>query len=103
MRSPCHFQNRIQKSMTISPLDRRFLDLMDRIEQTQQDQIAALTQRLAAAEQHNAQLTTQLADLENLIQRQGAALSSLNDTLARFLAPPDTPPLSDALSDGSGI
>jgi septal ring factor EnvC (AmiA/AmiB activator) len=89
--------------MNISPLDRRFLDLMDRIEQTQKDEIAALTQRLAAAEQHNSQLTTQLADLENLIQRQGAALCSLNDTLARFLGPVDTPPLSDALSDGSRI
>jgi len=89
--------------MNISPLDRRFLDLMDRIEQTQQDQIAALTRRLAASEQHNTQVTTRLADLEHLIHRQGAALSSLNGTLAKFLAPSDTPPSSDALSNGSGI
>lgn len=87
--------------MNISPLDRRFLDLMDRIEQTQQDQIATLTQRLAALEQHNTQLTTRLTELENLIQRQDAALSSLNDTLARFLAPLAMPPSSDTLSDGS--
>jgi uncharacterized coiled-coil protein SlyX len=78
--------------MNISPLDRRFLDLMDRIEQTQQDQIAALTQRLAAAEQHNTQVTKRLTDLEYLIQRREAALSSLNDMLAKFLAPSDTPP-----------
>lgn len=87
--------------MTLSSLDRRFLDLMHRIEQTQQDQISALTDRLAAAEALNIEVTTRLTELEDLIQRQDAALSSLNDTLARFLVPLDMPPSSDTLSDGS--
>jgi hypothetical protein len=46
-------------------------------------------------------MTTRLTELEDLIQRQGAALSSLNDTLARFLAPLAMQPSSDTLSDGS--
>ena len=87
--------------MTLSSLDRHFFDLMDRIEQTQQDLISALTQRLQAAEQHNARVTTRLTELENLIQRQDAALTNLNDTLAMFLAPLAMPPSSDTLSDGS--
>jgi uncharacterized coiled-coil protein SlyX len=87
--------------MTLSSLDQRFFDLMDRIEQTQQDQISGLTNRLEAAEQLNIQVTTRLTELEDLIQRQDAALSSLNDTLARFLVPLAMPPSSDTLSDGS--
>lgn len=87
--------------MTNSSLDRHLFDLMDRIEQSQQDQISALTKRLQAAEQHNARVTTRLTQLENLIQRQDAALTNLNDTLARFLVQLDMPPFSDTLSDGS--
>jgi uncharacterized coiled-coil protein SlyX len=87
--------------MTHSSLDRHLFDLMDRIEQTQQDQISTLTDRLAAAERLNSDATTRLTELEYLIQRQDTALSSLNDTLARFLAPLAMPPSSDTLSDGS--
>ena len=87
--------------MTLSSLDQRFFDLMHRIEQTQRDQISALTDRLEAVEELNSQMTTRLTELEDLIQRQGAALSSLNDTLARFLAPLAMQPSSDTLSDGS--
>jgi predicted nucleic acid-binding Zn-ribbon protein len=81
--------------MTLSPLDSRFLDLMDRIEQRAQDQIAALTRRLDAAERRNRRLEERIATLEDMSTRESDSLTSLTVSLARLLDPSDSPPLSD--------
>jgi predicted nucleic acid-binding Zn-ribbon protein len=88
--------------MTLSTMDQRFLDLMDRIEQTQQDQLAALTRRLEAAESKNRALEDRIVALEEMRTREAASLTSLNASLARFLDPSDSPPSSDMSPDGSG-
>jgi len=88
--------------MTLSPLDTRFLDLMDRIEQRAQDQIAALTRRLEAVERRNHSLEERIAMLEEMSAREDTSLTSLNAALARLLDPSDSPPSSGALPDGSG-
>lgn len=88
--------------MTLSPLDSRFLDLMDRIERTQQEQILALTRRLEAAERRNRELEERIAALEDMNTREDTSLTSLNAALARLLDPSDSPPSSDASPDGSG-
>lgn len=81
--------------MTLSPLDSRFLDLMDRIERTQQEQIMALTRRLEAAERRNRELEERIATLEDMSTRESDSLTSLTVSLARLLDPSDSPPLSD--------
>lgn len=88
--------------MTLSPLDSRFLDLMDRIEQRAQDQIAALTRRLDAAERRNRRLEERIAALEDMNTRESDSLTSLTVSLARLLDPSDSPQSSDTLPDGSG-
>lgn len=88
--------------MTLSPLDQRFLDLMDRIEQAQQEQIAALARRLEAAERRNGALEDRIAVLEEMSTRTAVSLTSLNAMLARFLDPSDAPPSSGTLPGGSG-
>lgn len=87
--------------MTLSPLDRRFLDLMDRIERTQQDQIEALTRRLEAVERRNHSLEERIAALEEMSAREDTSLTSLNAALARLLDPSDSPPSSRTSPDGS--
>lgn len=87
--------------MTLSPLDRRFLDLMDRIERTQQEQIMALTRRLEAAERRNRELEERIAALEDMNTREDTSLTSLNAALARLLDPSDSPPSSRTSPDGS--
>jgi len=88
--------------MTLSTLDQRFLDLMDRIERTQQEQIMALTRRLEAAESKNRALEERIAVLEEMSAREDTSLSSLTVSLARLLDPSDSPPSSGVLPDGSG-
>jgi predicted nucleic acid-binding Zn-ribbon protein len=88
--------------MTLSPLDRRFLDLMDRIERTQQEQIMALTRRLEAAERRNRELEERIAALEDMNTREDTSLTSLNAALARLLDPSDSPPSSSTSPDVSG-
>jgi uncharacterized small protein (DUF1192 family) len=88
--------------MTLSTLDQRFLDLMDRIERTQQEQLTALTSRAAAAERRNRALEERIAALEELSTREDASLTSLTVSLARLLDPLDSPPSSDTSPDGSG-
>ena len=87
--------------MTLSPLDSRFLDLMDRIERTQQEQIMALTRRLEAAERRNRELEERIAALEDMNTREDTSLTSLNAALARLLDPSDSPPSSRTSPDGS--
>ncbi|MGY6694671.1 MAG: hypothetical protein ACXIUW_01420 [Roseinatronobacter sp.] len=87
--------------MTLSTLDQRFLDLMARIERTQQDQILALTYRLEEVESRNRALEERIDALEGLSTREDASLTSLNVTLARLLDPSDSQPLSGTASDGS--
>lgn len=87
--------------MTLSPLDRRFFDLMDRIERTQQEQIMALTRRLEAAERRNRELEERIAALEDMNTREDTSLTSLNAALARLLDPSDSPPSSRTSPDGS--
>jgi uncharacterized coiled-coil protein SlyX len=81
--------------MTLSPLDSRFLDLMDRIERTHRDQIEVLTRRLEAVERRNHSLEERIAALEEMSAREDTSLTSLNAALARLLDPSDSPPLSD--------
>lgn len=88
--------------MTLSPLDSHFLDLMDRIEQRQQDQITALTRRLDAAERRNRALEERIAALEDMSTREDTSLTSLTSALARLLDPSDSPPSSSTSLDGSG-
>lgn len=88
--------------MTLSTLDQRFLDLMDRIEQRQQEQITALTRRLEAAERRNRVLEKRIAALEEMSAREDTSLSSLNAALARLLDPSDSPPSLGTSPDGSG-
>jgi chromosome segregation ATPase len=88
--------------MTLSPLDSRFLDLMDRIERTHRDQIEALTRRLEAVERRNHFWEERIAALEEMSAREDTSLTSLNAALARLLDPSDSPPSSDASPDGSG-
>ena len=88
--------------MTLSPLDSHFLDLMNRIEQTQQDQITALTRRLDAAERRNRRLEERIATLEDMSTRESHSLTSLTVSLARLLDPSDSPPSSGASPDGPG-
>lgn len=88
--------------MTLSTLDQRFLDLMDRIERTAQDQLAALTRRLEAAENKNRALELRIVALENMSAREDTSLTSLNATLARLLDPSDSSPSSNTSPDGSG-
>lgn len=73
--------------MKISPVERRFLDLMDRIEHTQQEQLADITRRLESAESRNGALTQRVAALEQHIARQETLLKRLNATLNAFLDP----------------
>lgn len=84
--------------MTISTLDQRLLDLMDRIEQEQQEKISALERRLDVAEGLNAALAQRVNELEQTNARESKALSSLNATLARFLDPSESPRSSDTSS-----
>lgn len=88
--------------MHLSTLDQRFLELMDRIEQTQQEQIAELARRLEEAERQNRALEQRIAALEEVDTRVSASLTNLNATLARLLAPSERPPSSDTSSGGSG-
>ena len=88
--------------MTLSPLDSRFLDLMDRIERTQQEQIMALTRRLEAAERRNRELEERIAALEDMNTREDTSLTSLNAALARLLDPSDSSPSLGTSPDGSG-
>ena len=88
--------------MTLSTLDQRFLDLMDRIEQTAQDQITALTRRLEAAESKNRALEARIVILEEMNTRESVSLTSLNAALARLLDPSDSPQSSGTSPDGSG-
>ncbi|OYU19637.1 MAG: hypothetical protein CFE34_04445 [Rhodobacteraceae bacterium PARR1] len=81
--------------MNLSKLDQRFLDMMDRLEQQQQGQIATLEAKLAGAEQRNKRLEARIAALEELIARDSRSLARLNDSLSRFLGPSDPPPRSD--------
>lgn len=84
-----------------TPLERRFLDLMDRIDRDHTDRLSALQARIEALETANrttrqemALIRQELLASEALMQRQSNALASLNSTLARFLAPPaSVPPL----------
>ena len=88
--------------MTLSPLDQRFLDLMDRIERTQRDQIAALTRRLDEVERRNCVLEERVAALEEMSTRESDSLTSLTVSLARLLDRSGSPPSSDTSPDGSG-
>lgn len=88
--------------MTLSTLDQRFLDLMDRIEQKQQEHITALTRRLDAAERRNRWLEERIATLEDMSTRESDSLTSLTVSLARLLDPSDSPPSSGTSPDGSG-
>jgi hypothetical protein len=88
--------------MTLSTLDQRFLDLMDRIEQRAQNQIMALTRRLEAAESKNCALEERILILEELNTRESVSLTSLNATLARWLDPSDCQQSSDTSPEGSG-
>lgn len=88
--------------MTLSTLDQRFLDMMDRIEQTQNDTMAEIIRRLAAVEKQNIELGKRLESLEILIERRDTALSSLNSSLARFLDPSASSPPSGTSPDASG-
>ncbi|MCF8516481.1 MAG: hypothetical protein K9G72_19255 [Rhodobacteraceae bacterium] len=87
--------------MTLSPLDSRFLDLMDRIERTQQEQIEALTRRLEAVERRNHFWEERIAALEEMSAREDTSLTSLNAALARLLDPSDSPPSSATSPDSS--
>jgi len=78
--------------MTLSAMDQRFLDLMDRIEQTQQQQLAALASRLEAAEWLNHALEQRIAALEAQNTRLNTSLTSLNASLAQLLGPSAPPP-----------
>lgn len=89
--------------MTLSTLDQRFLDLMDQIERTQQDQIAALARRLEEAERRNRMLEERIVMLEEMSAREETSLTSLNATLAQWLDPSDPPRSSGTLPDGSEI
>jgi hypothetical protein len=64
-------------------LDRRFLDLMDHIEQTQKDQIAEIGRRLEAAERRNHALEERIAVLERMSPSNGA-LVGLNASIKRL-------------------
>ena len=88
--------------MTLSTLDQRFLDLMDQIERTAQDQLAALTRRLEAAENKNRALEDRIVALEEMSAREDASLTGLNATLARLLDPSDSSPSSSTSPDVSG-
>ena len=88
--------------MTLSNLDQRFLDLMDRIERTQRDQIAVLTRRLEAAENKNRALEDRIVALEEMSAREDTSLTGLNATLARLLDPSDSSPSSSTSPDVSG-
>lgn len=72
---------------------------MDRIEQTQQDQITALTRRLEAVERRNRALEDRIAVLEEMSARED---TSLNATLERLLDASDSSPSSDTSPNGSG-
>jgi chromosome segregation ATPase len=84
-----------------TPVERRFLDLMNRIDRDHTDRLSALQARIEAletvnrtSEQEIELIRQELLASEALIQRQSSALASLNSTLARFLAPPELPPFS---------
>lgn len=84
-----------------TPVERRFLDLMDRIDRDHTDRLMALQARIEALETANqasrqemALFRRKLLALETLMQRQSSALDCLNSTLARFLAPPASVPSS---------
>lgn len=88
--------------MTLSTLDQRFLDLMDRIERTQQEQLTALNRRLQAAERRNRALEERIVALEELSTHEDASLTILNARLAQLLDPSHYQPSSDTSPDGSG-
>ena len=78
-----------------SPMERQFLNLMDRIEQDQAKRIMQLEARILALDTTSqksslktASALKRLEELEALLHRQAIALDSLNSTLAKFLAPP---------------
>jgi hypothetical protein len=78
-----------------TPVERRFLDLMDRIERDHTGRLTALQARIEAletvnrtSEQEMELIRQELLASEALMQRQSNALASLNSTLARFLALP---------------
>jgi predicted nucleic acid-binding Zn-ribbon protein len=77
--------------MPLSTLDQRFLDLMVRIEQTQKDQLAALTRRLEAAESKNRALEDRIVALEEMNARESVSLTSLTDSLERLLGQSGSP------------
>lgn len=84
-----------------TPVERRFLDLMDRIDRDRTDRLTALQARIAALETVNRKseqemhlMRRKLLALETLMQRQSSVLDSLNSMLAAFLAPPELPPFS---------
>lgn len=87
--------------MRLSPLDSRFLDLMDRIERAHRDQIEALTRRLEAVERRNHFWEERIAALEEMSAREDTSLTSLNAALARLLDPSDSPPSSATSPDSS--
>ena len=87
--------------MRLSPLDSRFLDLMDRIERAHRDQIEALTRRLEAVERRNHFWEERIAALEEMSAREDTSLTSLNAALARLLDPSDLPPSSATSPDSS--
>jgi hypothetical protein len=86
-----------------TPVERRFLDLMDRIDRDHAVRLTALQARIEAleianrtSEQEMHLIRRKLLALETLTQRQSSALDCLNSTLARFLAPPASVPSSPA-------
>lgn len=68
-----------------SPMERRFLDLMERIERQQVQEIAALKSRITQLE---AKLVDQQGQITGLEKGQDALCNSLEP----FLAPPDRRP-----------
>jgi flagellar biosynthesis chaperone FliJ len=71
----------------MSPIDQRFLDLLDRIEEQQESRIADLARRLEEAERRTVELADRLGALETTVTRETHSVQKLTATLERLLDP----------------
>ena len=81
--------------MQLTPMDRKFLDFMDRIDRDLSRAQQLQADRIAALETQNRGLTETVRHLEHEITRLSAVLTDLNTTLDSLLDP-SAPSLSSA-------